>query len=92
MNSSSATAGACCGAIKLSPLKMLYFDHDHEIKFDTLNDMVVDECGCAWAKVVWKCPLKDLLWFMIDFVTLNKTNPITIHWVKNKTIEFLIYI
>ena len=47
MNSSSATAGACCGAIKLSPLKMLYFDHDHEIKFDTLNDMVVDECGCA---------------------------------------------
>nr|AYC12383.1 myostatin [Palaemon carinicauda] len=47
MNSSSAKHGPCCGARKLSPMKMLYYDHDHKIKFDTIQDMVVDRCGCS---------------------------------------------
>nr|XP_027235286.1 growth/differentiation factor 8-like [Penaeus vannamei] len=47
MNSTSAKHGPCCGARKLSPMKMLYYDHDHKIKFDTIQDMVVDRCGCS---------------------------------------------
>nr|ACF40953.1 myostatin [Eriocheir sinensis] len=44
---SSAQHGPCCGARKLSPMKMLYYDHDHQIKFDIIQDMVVDHCGCT---------------------------------------------
>lgn len=44
---SSAQHGPCCGARKLSPMKMLYYDHDHKIKFDVIQDMVVDHCGCT---------------------------------------------
>ncbi|XP_063847932.1 growth/differentiation factor 8-like isoform X1 [Scylla paramamosain] len=47
MNSTNAQHGPCCGARKLSPMKMLYYDHDHMIKFDIINDMVVDRCGCS---------------------------------------------
>ncbi|XP_069943988.1 growth/differentiation factor 8 isoform X3 [Cherax quadricarinatus] len=47
LNSTSAKHGPCCGARKLSPMKMLYYDHDHKIKFDTIQDMVVDRCGCS---------------------------------------------
>ncbi|XP_042241005.1 growth/differentiation factor 8-like isoform X2 [Homarus americanus] len=47
LNSSNAHHGPCCGARKLSPMKMLYYDHDHKIKFDTIQDMVVDRCGCS---------------------------------------------
>ncbi|XP_047472431.1 growth/differentiation factor 8-like isoform X1 [Penaeus chinensis] len=47
MNSTNAKHGPCCGARKLSPMKMLYYDHDHKIKFDTIQDMVVDRCGCS---------------------------------------------
>ncbi|KAK7077649.1 hypothetical protein SK128_015138 [Halocaridina rubra] len=47
MNSSSARYGPCCGARKLSPMKMLYYDHDQKIKFDTIQDMVVERCGCS---------------------------------------------
>ncbi|XP_045614872.1 growth/differentiation factor 8 isoform X3 [Procambarus clarkii] len=47
LNSTNAQHGPCCGARKLSPMKMLYYDHDHQIKFDTIQDMVVDRCGCS---------------------------------------------
>ncbi|XP_071538486.1 growth/differentiation factor 8 isoform X2 [Panulirus ornatus] len=47
LNSTNAKHGPCCGARKLSPMKMLYYDHDHKIKFDTIQDMVVDRCGCS---------------------------------------------
>lgn len=47
LNSTNAQHGPCCGARKLSPMKMLYYDHDHKIKFDIIQDMVVDRCGCS---------------------------------------------
>ena len=47
MNDTKAKHGPCCGARKLSPMQMLYYDHDHQIKFDTIQDMVVDRCGCS---------------------------------------------
>ncbi|ELU12146.1 hypothetical protein CAPTEDRAFT_39276, partial [Capitella teleta] len=39
--------GPCCSPEKLSPLRMLYFDEDLQIKIDTLPGMIVDRCGCA---------------------------------------------
>ncbi|XP_044742074.1 bone morphogenetic protein 2 [Chrysoperla carnea] len=38
---------ACCAPRKMSPISMLYFDHELNIIYGTLPNMVVDRCGCS---------------------------------------------
>lgn len=47
LNKPNARIGPCCGSQKLSPMRMLYYDHDHQIKFDIISEMVVERCGCS---------------------------------------------
>ncbi|KAA0191691.1 hypothetical protein HAZT_HAZT008363 [Hyalella azteca] len=46
IHSGTATHGPCCGAKELMPLNMLYYDHDRKIRFDTINDMIIEKCSC----------------------------------------------
>ncbi|KAK4306836.1 hypothetical protein Pmani_021360, partial [Petrolisthes manimaculis] len=47
LNKPNAKIGPCCGSRKLSSMRMLYYDHDHQIKFDIISEMVVERCGCS---------------------------------------------
>ncbi|KAF2362001.1 Transforming growth factor-beta C-terminal, partial [Trinorchestia longiramus] len=46
LNNATATYGPCCGAKERMPLNMLYYDHDRKIRFDTINDMIIEKCSC----------------------------------------------
>ncbi|XP_046369669.1 growth/differentiation factor 8-like [Haliotis rufescens] len=43
----AGSTGPCCTPTMMSPLSMLYFDHDHNILFTNLQEMKVERCGCA---------------------------------------------
>ncbi|GAB6028092.1 Growth/differentiation factor 11 [Chamberlinius hualienensis] len=43
----SGSAGPCCAPRKMSPISMLYFDHEFNIIYGLLPGMVVDRCGCS---------------------------------------------
>uniref|UniRef100_A0A3B4AE57 Growth/differentiation factor 8 n=1 Tax=Periophthalmus magnuspinnatus TaxID=409849 RepID=A0A3B4AE57_9GOBI len=40
------TAGPCCTPTKMSPINMLYFNHEEQIIYGKIPSMVVDRCGC----------------------------------------------
>lgn len=40
-------AGPCCSPKKLAPLRLIYFDENHNIIWGKLAAMIVKECGCA---------------------------------------------
>ncbi|XP_038044317.1 growth/differentiation factor 8-like [Patiria miniata] len=39
--------GPCCSASDMSPLTVLYFDDNADIKYSLLTNMVVESCSCA---------------------------------------------
>ncbi|XP_007228995.2 myostatin a [Astyanax mexicanus] len=41
------TAGPCCTPTKMSPINMLYFNHQEQIIYGKIPSMVVDLCGCS---------------------------------------------
>nr|XP_020475864.1 growth/differentiation factor 8 [Monopterus albus]AIS22056.1 myostatin [Monopterus albus] len=41
------TAGPCCTPTKMSPINMLYFNHEEQIIYGKIPAMVVDRCGCS---------------------------------------------
>lgn len=45
--SDQSPSKSCCSPTKMSPIKLLYFDHDHNIIFSQVDDMVIQKCGCV---------------------------------------------
>uniref|UniRef100_A0A2C9KD88 TGF-beta family profile domain-containing protein n=1 Tax=Biomphalaria glabrata TaxID=6526 RepID=A0A2C9KD88_BIOGL len=41
------SAGSCCSPIKMSALPLLYFDENHNILYQILQNMKVEKCGCT---------------------------------------------
>ncbi|XP_008327219.1 growth/differentiation factor 8 [Cynoglossus semilaevis] len=41
------SAGPCCTPTKMSPINMLYFNHQEHIIYGKIPAMVVDRCGCS---------------------------------------------
>lgn len=38
---------SCCSPTKMAPIKLLYYDHDHNIIYSQVDDMVIQKCGCV---------------------------------------------
>lgn len=40
--------GPCCSPRRMSSISMLYLDHNYNIIYGILPNMVVERCGCSW--------------------------------------------
>lgn len=48
---SPGSMNSCCIPTKLSTMSMLYFDDEYNIVKRDVPNMIVEECGCAWAAI-----------------------------------------
>ena len=47
-NNPSAVPAPCCTAAKLSPFTLLHYNNKDQLVVSVYDDMVIDECMCAW--------------------------------------------
>lgn len=45
--SKTAKVPLCCAPKKMSPLSMIYYNHDLELRYSIVPDSKVESCGCA---------------------------------------------